>query len=606
MKNPFSAKAPNIDVGRNAFDRSTKSVFSASVGELLPYFVLDVTGGSHVKLSNQSFSRTQPVKSAAFTRLSENFEYFFVPYRLLWSYWNSFRTHVSDENSTTMQTEVQTGDAWINPFKPENAENPGMPVEIPMFSFNEVFKRYNDTESMTPSEDSGTPISSAIEYNNENNFFGIPFRYGAYKLFNLLGYGQLEKERTYLEFLSNHFDYEHDYWFNPFRLLAYQKVYYDHYRLTEFVPNNPFAYNVDIHSNPQRETTQMGLIDHDCFDYMFQLHYRPLKKDFFTAVRPYQYWYGQTNSNGNWQEMLELPNSYYAKRVTSYGDLEADKDADISPALIQGLGGINASAVRLSFVMERLARVQALTPKHYDEQFNALFGYKPKDGMNESVRIGSFNNTVLIDEITANVTTDETVKGSIAGKGISMSRDNSTIDFDVPEDGIILGIYSISPIMDYPSYGVDRFNTKSVASDYYQQAFDNLGPHVIRQMERFFAPGRNDYNNRVLGLQTPYLEYKTGVDKVFGEFNPAGVYSEWSAPRIEGFYGNKDYPQPSEVPTSDLRVSDLLVNPKDYDSIFAMSYNGTEYSSQFIVNGYTQVQCVQNMSVSGEPYGLGL
>ena len=71
---------------RNSFDLSHRNLFTAKVGELLPCFVQEVNPGDSLKLDSSYFTRTAPLETAAFTRLRENVQYFFVPYQCLWKY----------------------------------------------------------------------------------------------------------------------------------------------------------------------------------------------------------------------------------------------------------------------------------------------------------------------------------------------------------------------------------------------------------------------------------------------------------------------------------------------------------------------------------------
>ena len=96
----------NFDVNnkphRSGFDLSRRNLFSAKVGELLPVFCENVLPGDHWKLSSTSFTRTQPVESAAFTRLLEYVDFFFVPYRLLWRNAHASFTQMSDAKNVAL------------------------------------------------------------------------------------------------------------------------------------------------------------------------------------------------------------------------------------------------------------------------------------------------------------------------------------------------------------------------------------------------------------------------------------------------------------------------------------------------------------------------
>ena len=64
---------------------------------------------------------------------------------------------------------------------------------------------------------------------------------------------------------------------NPFRFLAYQKIYFDHYRNPLYELNDPASYNVDVSfGNPSFKLASS----------MNVLRYRNWNKDYFTSLSP--------------------------------------------------------------------------------------------------------------------------------------------------------------------------------------------------------------------------------------------------------------------------------------------------------------------------------
>ena len=63
---------------------------------------------------------------------------------------------------------------------------------------------------------------------------------------------------------------------NPFRFLAYQKVYFDYYRNPLYELNNPSAYNVDSDFGAHYDLTEVSST----------LRYRNWNKDYFTSLSP--------------------------------------------------------------------------------------------------------------------------------------------------------------------------------------------------------------------------------------------------------------------------------------------------------------------------------
>ena len=66
---------------RSGFDLSQKKAFTAKAGELLPVYWDICLPGDKYSLSHQNFTRTRPVNTAAYVRLREYFDWFFVPLR---------------------------------------------------------------------------------------------------------------------------------------------------------------------------------------------------------------------------------------------------------------------------------------------------------------------------------------------------------------------------------------------------------------------------------------------------------------------------------------------------------------------------------------------
>ena len=65
-------------VHRNGFDLSFKNCFTAKAGELLPIMCKEVIPGDKFDIDLSSLSRSMPVDSAAYTRLREYFDFYFV------------------------------------------------------------------------------------------------------------------------------------------------------------------------------------------------------------------------------------------------------------------------------------------------------------------------------------------------------------------------------------------------------------------------------------------------------------------------------------------------------------------------------------------------
>ena len=81
----MSLKSLRNKTSRNGFDLSSKRNFTAKPGELLPVKCWEVLPGDKWSIDLKSFTRTQPLNTAAFARMREYYDFYFVPYNLLWN-----------------------------------------------------------------------------------------------------------------------------------------------------------------------------------------------------------------------------------------------------------------------------------------------------------------------------------------------------------------------------------------------------------------------------------------------------------------------------------------------------------------------------------------
>ena len=72
-----------ISTHRSSFDLSSKKLFTAKVGEILPCYWQIAIPGNKYRISSDWFTRTVPVNTAAYTRIKEYYDFYAVPLRLI-------------------------------------------------------------------------------------------------------------------------------------------------------------------------------------------------------------------------------------------------------------------------------------------------------------------------------------------------------------------------------------------------------------------------------------------------------------------------------------------------------------------------------------------
>lgn len=645
----FKLPTPHPTLSRNGFDLSSRRIFSAPAGALLPVLTQEVNPGEHFSISVQDLVRTQPLNTAAFARCKEYYHFFFVPYRALWSSSDRFFAGVTNGDRSFRDPKDLKGDISSFSDVPNsvpsfdllkfldalgsnqsrgNAHNGGNdPYEIP------YSKKKNPTSgpSLSPTIP-GTRSSAGADHdgNRDHDFnfrdyyrlddskpfdaskdpnkdvHGYSYAYGAYRLMNLLEYGVSSDGRMILPYyddknkkLSNRYVYFpisldknkelltlKSYHVSAFRPLAYQRIYNDFYRNQQWEKADPTCFNVDY-------MYKGGLMDNNEVYNLFNLRYRYWQKDWLTSALP---------SVLYTEGMFNLPTftNGFQEPDLMRGAADTSVIVNTDTANYLSVADIKA-AFALEKMLEATRRANGLD---YSSQIAAHYGFKVPESRRDCAQfIGGFDNTVAISEVisTANGTAvDPTTKasspsvtGQMFGKGIG-SMNSGKINFDVKEHGLIMCIYSIAPQVDYNAEFMNPFNRKLDRMDYFQPEFQNLGLQPILQSDLCFTTN-TDVNNGVLGYTSRYAEYKNSRDLVFGEFQSFGSLSAWTTPRMNTYtYKGDDKKQQSF-----LSLRNFMIDPKVLDPIFSFNYDGRTMTDQFMINSYFDVKAVRPMSVVG-------
>lgn len=549
----FQRNAHRANLQRNAFDLSFSSKFTASVGMLLPCFCKEVNPNEHFRINPQMFLRTVPMNSAAYVRLKQYCEFYFVPYRLLWRSFPQFIAGSSNQFSKV----VSDGSKFNS---------------VPEVSFNNILQTLGNSVTVGS-------VDSA----------GYPFKSGAVRLLDLLGYGinvvnvdsliAANETKPMNTFMS------------VFRLAAYQKIYSDYYRNPDYESVNVSSFNFDTSSVPSSGNLVVDL----SVDNLW-LRYRDWKKDYFNVVKP-------SFQGSDFMSSEFQPLSFaYVNKSSNFVPDTFKNSGNFQGALV-GDGssfGISVANIRSAYALDKLYRLMVSAKDgSYSEQMKVRFGIDAPDDDWKSQFIGAIDAPITISEVETTADTYDgneigSAAGTLYGKGSSLS--NGNIDFTAKEHGVIMGIFSILPECDYSSNMIDPFNVKLQRSDFFQPEFADLGKQPTPLYQFMF--NKDTDMTKVLGYNLRYAEYKTSVDSVHGVFNGSSSvdksnqsYNAWVAPR------NTPLAQYSNGAT----VSFFKALPSVLNSVMVQQYDGTEASDQFLVNANFNVQAIRPMSIYGEP-----
>jgi hypothetical protein len=566
-----------VAVHRSSFDLSSKKLFTAKVGEILPCYWQIAIPGNKYRISSDWFTRTVPVNTAAYTRIKEYYDFYAVPLRLI---------SRALPQAFTQMTDYMTSAA-------SNTANTEMLTSVP-----------NTTLSL---------LSLSLQTINGKDVLddaGLPYVYGASKVLDMLGYGSfLQSTNTAKAVITkaylgldgvkddyNPLVYQQSQTVNILPLLAYQKIYYDFFSESQWEKHLAYAYNVDYWDGK----SQLALAPE-----MLQLRYANYPKDYFMGILPSSQ-YGSvaflrpldsslpTNvvlaraTDGISNSSVRNPSGGNTVRTTSYNSTVSDR-------LLRVNSDLSALSIRAVEYLQRWKEVVQFSSKDYSDQMAAQFGIKAPEYMgNHAHYIGGWSNVININEVLNTNLEADGSQAVIAGKGVG-SQSGHTLTYDCGvEHQVIMCVYHAVPMVDWNLTGQNPQLTVTSITDFPQPAFDQLGMQPVPALNLQNNPSRSV--SGPLGYNLRYWQWKSNIDTVHAAFRSGMAYQSWSAP-IDGW----------DVLTSSGSWSyqSMKVRPQQLNSIFEPQVSGRNCSvafDQLLCNINFQVYAVQNLDRNGLPY----
>ena len=569
-----------INIHRSSFDLSSKKLFTAKVGEILPCYWQIAIPGNKYRISSDWFTRTVPVNTAAYTRIKEYYDFYAVPLRLISRALPQAFTQMTDYMTSAASGDKNTAALSAVPY-----------TTLAQFS-NLLF------------------LMKAGDQTNTRDDAGLPLVYGSCKLLDLLGYGSMidksnsakvaiTQQYLGLENLSdanNPLVYSVSQTVNMLPLLAYQKIYFDFFSNPQWEKHLAYAYNVDYWQG----TSYITL-----YPDMLKMRYANYPKDYFMGILPSSQ-YGsvavmpQTYSSSIPSNLILAYNSVPSTSgVTNpSGSTSIVTDSSNTSGSARSLrlnSDLSALSIRAAEYLQRWKEVVQFSSKDYSDQMAAQFGIKAPEYMgNHSHYIGGWSNVININEVVnTNLDTDAS-QASIAGKGIS-SQSGHTITYDCgAEHQVIMCVYHAVPLLDWNLTGQNPQLTVTAISDFPQPAFDQLGMQAVPALNLHNNPGRSVSGS--IGYNLRYWQWKSSIDTVHAAFRTGAAYQSWVAP-LDGW----------QVLTSAgaLSYRSMKVRPQQLNSIFVPQIDAANCSvafDQLLCNVNFQVYAVQNLDRNGLPY----
>lgn len=600
---------------RSGFDIGRKNAFTAKVGELLPVYWDISMPGDKYKFNIEYFTRTQPVETSAYTRLREYFDFYAVPLRLLWKSAPSVLTQMQDINQIQALSLTQ---------------NLALGTYLPSLGLNSL---------------SSAIYSLAGDYFSPGNPSALVNAFGfyradlSYKLLNYLGYGNFIRSHpnsnsrwwsTSLKYVDDKSTYTQQFiqnnTVNIFPLLAYQKIYQDFFRWSQWENANPSSYNVDYFSGVSPSLVSNlpePSSDYWKSDTMFDLKYCNWNKDMLMGVLP--------NSQFGDVAVIDLPSEGINLQVAdTSGALHPVGTSTVmssgittTPISVQLSSGqtvkagsyltTNVQDIASKFTVLALRQAEALQrwkeisqsgDSDYREQIRKHFGVNlPQALSNMCTYIGGISRNLDISEVVNNNLAAEGDTAVIAGKGVGTG--NGSFTYMTNEHCVVMCIYHAVPLLDYTITGQDGQLLVTDAESLPIPEFDNIGMEVLPMTQIFNSPKASIVNLFNAGYNSRYFNWKTKLDVVNGAFTT--TLKSWVSPVTEsllsgwfGFgYQEGDVNENTRVV---LNYKFFKVNPAVLDPIFGVNADSTWDTDQLLVNSYIGCYVARNLSRDGLPY----
>ena len=604
---------------RSGFDIGRKNAFTAKVGELLPVYWDISMPGDKYKFNVEYFTRTQPVETSAYARLREYFDFYAVPLRLLWKSAPSVLTQMQDVNQ--IQALSLTQNLSLGTYLPS----------IPLNVLNFFLYRLNGS--------SYTPANSGFL----GNAFGFNRGDLSFKLLSYLGYGnvvgtlpssgnrwwstslKVDSSSSYTQaYIQNNF-------VNVFPILAYQKIYQDFFRWSQWERSNPSSYNVDYYSGASPSLITLSNVPGADSSYwksdtMFDLKYCNWNKDMLMGVLPNSQFGDVAVVNfelpgGDLKAGFRTTDGKFISAVTNAPLSTANSSSGLSaPGVVSGstvalkaplisdLSSLQSRftvlALRQAEALQRWKEISQSGDSDYREQIRKHFGVNlPQALSNMCTYIGGISRNLDISEVVNNNLASESDTAVIAGKGVGAG--NGSFTYTTDEHCVVMCIYHAVPLLDYTITGQDGQLLVTDAESLPIPEFDNIGMEVLPMTQIFNSPKASIVNLFNAGYNPRYFNWKTKLDVINGAFTT--TLKSWVSPVSEsllsGWFGfGFDEGNANQNNKVVLNYKFFKVNPSVLDPIFGVNADSTWDTDQLLVNSYIGCYVARNLSRDGVPY----
>lgn len=470
--------APQVEIERSTFDRSTNIKTSFNVGELIPFYVDEVLPGDTFEISTSKVARLQTLLTPVMDNLYLDTYYFFVPNRLVWEHWKEFM----GENSTS---------AWY----------PTVQYNVP-----QVLPPMNGWSVGTIADYMGIPTGVEAE-DVDGGINALPFR--AYALIvnewfrdeNLQQPVNIPKNDSTIDG-SNGSNYVTDLVKGGKPFIACK--YHDYF--TSCLPA------------PQKGPDVSFLDGYAPVVPMTEPYAQDVAQSYRTNSTRIKNPQG-TNVNGYLQgtggSLATATQSGTLSNYVHFGNLYADLSGAVKyDEWNADNPGVTINDLRRAFQIQRLYEKDARGGTRYIELLKAHFGVTSPDArLQRPEYIGGDRVPLNVEQVVQTSSTDATSPLAHLGAFSQTADYSSDVRKSFVEHGFVIGLMCARYDHSYQQ-GLEKMWSRFNRFDYYWPALAHLGEKAVT-LDEIYWEGRNDAP--VFGYQEAWSEYKYKPNYVTGQ-----------------------------------------------------------------------------------------
>lgn len=507
---------------KSKFNLTHQASLTASMGNLIPFVVIDCLPNDSHRLKLRSFVRAQPMLAPLMHKVNLYAQYWFVPYRILWDDWETFITggESGNENENLIFPTIK-----VNPATSSLADYLGLPVNgkelevnaMPFRAIAEIWNtRYRDQDlqqELPISYNGGLDTVTNTQllrcaWAKDRFTMARPFtQRGAQISVPINSYNTNTPLKVSAPVKVSEASFKNEYTWQGDNALHKSTVSFTSVSISaDFISNGFNFSNSVLTFNVSRKNLRFSK-----------------GRNTFALSSPY---------NG-----IIANFSYYSDAIFSVdfvatisifvgaktpSELALSVATDITFAettLVFNYGSsvtssLNVRDLRTASAVQRYQERSLEYGNRYEEFIQREFGIKPRDSrIQRPEYLGGGASVLQISEVLQTAEAENSGVGTMRGHGVSAFSTRG-IRFRASEHGVIIGLLSIRPNGIY-TQGVEKFWRKFTKFDYYIPELANIGMQEIWQSE-LFANGENF--STVFGYEPRYEEYRRMPNRISGEF----------------------------------------------------------------------------------------